>query len=100
MTRAELITGFEHVLKSHDQNGAERLSRAEVGAMVGPGDALLRDYAALDVNHDGYLTLAEILRKPLATFTCIDSNGSGSLSASEILERKDRCGPEGVQKAV
>jgi hypothetical protein len=113
-TRPGLISGFELVLKGNDQNGDGKLSRAEVEGMVDSGlvpyqkpprnyaeirDQLLRAYAAQDLDHDGYLTLAELLKQPLATFSCMDTNGNGSLSQQEIEGGMENCDSERVHVA-
>lgn len=48
-------------------------------------------YATQDLDHDGYLTLDELLKEPLVSFSCMDSNGDGRLSKTEIETGLTRC---------
>ena len=113
-TPAGLISGYELVLKGSDKNRDAKLSRAEVQEMVDAGltrngsaapakaemrDWLLRDYAAQDVDRDGYLNLDELLEEPLATFTCIDTDSDGLITQSEIQAGMGRCDTGRVHNA-
>ena len=52
----------------------------------------IEDYAAQDLNHDGFLSLDELLREPLANFGCMDRNRDGELTQGEIDAGLTRCG--------
>lgn len=107
--RAALQIGVAAVAAAHDGNGDGALDRAEVAAMVegafppearsGPGWNALRawliaGYMAQDLNGDGRLTLAELLRGPSAgasAVACGDTNGDGVTSAAEVAAGLGRC---------
>jgi Ca2+-binding EF-hand superfamily protein len=108
-----LISNARLLLKSWDKDGDGKLNQSEVQTMVneafrrmrenvrgGPTDhpelesqrrGMLAFYASQDTNHDGYLTLDELLKGPLANFDCMDSNHDGKLSNDEIFDGMDRC---------
>jgi len=111
-TREHLISGYAAVLKSWDKDGDRKLSYAEVGAMVGQSferikrqvsdgkscpyiqtqrRELMAFYQSQDANHDGYLTLDELLKLPLENFDCMDENHDSKLSHDEIVSGMDRC---------
>ena len=112
-TRDHLVSGYTNVLKSWDEDGDGKLSRSEVQTMVDAsfrmmaqsargGQAphpqletqlqeILAFYARQDTNHDGYLTLDELLKGPLANFDCMDENHDGKLSEEEVRSGFDRC---------
>lgn len=52
---------------------------------------MLGFYASQDTNADGYLTLGELLKQPLANFDCADADQDGSLSKAEVRRSFDRC---------
>ena len=109
-TRAGLISGYNLVLKSHDKDGDQRLSRAEVEGMIElmfsreSKDAQMRDfrqsliddYARQDGDGDGYLTLDELLREPLATFSCIDTDRDDKITEAEIEQGANNCPGKGI----
>ena len=97
---------YQLVLTGHDTDGDGKWSRSEVEAMMdlslsadpqqAPNrremrDRLIEDFAAQDLDRDGYLDLAELLKQPLATFTCMDADSDGSLSELEIQGGIGRC---------
>jgi len=111
-TREKVISGFDHVLKSWDKDGDNRLSRSEVEAMadewvlttrqgIRPGEVhpeleterqrIIAYYMSQDADKDGYLTLAELLKEPIATFHCADADQDGTISKSEERSAIDRC---------
>ncbi len=63
---------------------AEELKRARDGEMA--------FFSATDGNHDGSLTLEEMLRLPLATFDCLDTDRNDSIAADEISDGVGHCG--------
>ena len=44
-----------------------------------------------DANADGFVTLSELLKAPLASFDCADSNHDGILSKAEEAAAMDSC---------
>ncbi len=48
-------------------------------------------HADQDTDGDGYLTLAELLKEPLASFNCMDANGDDRLSRREVESRMVGC---------
>ena len=52
---------------------------------------ILGYYAAQDVNNDGYLSLDELLKFPLASFDCLDANDDGKVSSKEIFSGMEHC---------
>jgi len=111
-TREHLVSNMRLVLKSWDKDGDGKLSRSEVQTMVDAsfrrialsvpaGEAhpelekqrqeTLGFYASQDTNHDGYLTLDELLAGPLATFDCLDVNHDGKVSKEEAFGGMGRC---------
>ena len=108
-TRAGLTAMYGLVLAGHDTDGDGKLSQREVEAMLdasladdpqqAPGrremrDWLIEDFAAQDLDRDGYLDLAELLKQPLATFTCLDANSDDTISEPEIQRGMGRCGTD------
>lgn len=111
-TREHLVSNMKLVMKSWDKDGDGRLSRSEVQTMVDAsfrrmaqsipaGEAhpeleiqrqeMLRFYASQDTNHDGFLTLDELLKGPLANFDCMDVNHDGKVTKQEALGGFNRC---------
>ena len=104
-TRDNIVTGMTLILKSWDEDRDGKLSMAEVQGMVDAFFArvakdvsggkmtpdlerqrqeFLRFYANQDTNHDGYLSLYELLKQPLAAFDCMDANHDGKLSKDAL----------------
>ena len=111
-TREQVIAFYGAVLKAWDRDGDGKLSRAEVTAMVDEfirrarehtaeynitpdletrRQELLGFYASQDTNHDNYLTLGELLKKPLADFDCADQNHDGRVSREEVFNTMGKC---------
>jgi Ca2+-binding EF-hand superfamily protein len=111
-TREHMVAGITLVLKSWDKDGDGKLSRVEVEGMVdaffqrvakdASGGKMTADlekqrqeflsfYASQDTNHDGYLTLDELLKQPLASFDCMDANHDGRVSKDEVVSGMQRC---------
>jgi hypothetical protein len=111
-TRERLVSNMRLVLKSWDKDGDGKLSRSEVKTMVDAsfrrmaqsipaGQAhpeleiqrqeMLGFYASQDTNRDGYLTLDELLKGPLAIFACADVNHDDKVTKEEALGGFDRC---------
>jgi len=107
--RSWIRDGYQAVLAAHDRDGDGTLSRAEWTAMVGvsfpaqprPGEEvsnygevrtdLIALYDQFDTDRDGKLTLDELIRLPLATFDCMDSDRDLLLSQAEVQSGMDRC---------
>ena len=112
-TREHVVAGMTAFLKFGDKDGDGKLSRAEVAAMVdetyrrvaakyvsdGKMTASLEKqrqedlgfYTSQDTNRDGYLSLDELLKGPLATFDCLDANHDGKLSREEVFSGMEQC---------
>jgi Ca2+-binding EF-hand superfamily protein len=111
-TREHMISNFRLVLKSWDSDGDGKLSRAEVQTMVNESFRRMKQsvkdgqthpeleaqrqeflvfYASQDTNGDGYLTLEELLKGPLASFDCMDANHDGKVSQEEVFSGMERC---------
>ena len=113
-TRDGLTTTYALMLAGEDKDGDGKLSPREVEAMLDAsladnpqqaadrGDMrrqLIEDFAAQDLDRDGFLDLAELLKEPLANFTCMDANRDEQISDSEIQRGMARCGTGGVSVA-
>lgn len=105
-TREGLTAGYELVLEGNDADDDGKLSTREVRSMVASSfsanngkapehrkmhDWLVEDYAAQDTDRDGYLSLEELLKEPLATFGCMDTNSDDFLGQSETQAGLGRC---------
>ncbi|AKM09629.1 hypothetical protein [Croceicoccus naphthovorans] len=111
-TREAAISGYIKTVEYWDQDGDNKLSRSEMANMVDEAfqrplndtstvetvvdlqtqrQAILGFYTSQDTNHDGYLTLEELLAGPLATFDCMDVDGDRRLSVDETSAGMDRC---------
>jgi Ca2+-binding EF-hand superfamily protein len=111
-TREDMIAGMTAVLHSWDKDADGKLSRAEVAVMIDEffrrvaketsGARMTADlqkqrqeflgfYASQDTDRDGYLTLDELLKGPLATFDCMDENRDGKVSQEEMFSGLERC---------
>lgn len=111
-TRDHVVSEYAKVLKSWDKDGDGELSRSEVQTMIDASFQMLAKsipagqrhpeletqrremlglYAGQDTNDDGYLTLGELLKQPLANFDCADADQDGSLSKAEVRRSFDRC---------
>ena len=111
-TREHVVAGMAAVLRSWDKDGDNKLSRVEVAGMVDQfirraakyarGGKMTADlekqrqeflnlYESEDSDDDGYLTLDELLKEPLATFDCMDSNHDGKVSKEEVFSGMERC---------
>ena len=111
-TREHMVAGMSMVLKSWDKDGDSKLSHAEVQGMVDEGfrriaiDAsggkmtadlekqrqeFLGFYASQDTNRDGNLSLQELLKGPLASFDCMDSNHDNKVSQDEVFIGMRQC---------
>ena len=111
-TRDNLIAGYTSVLKAWDKDSDGRLSQTEVSAMVNEffrrtseyksGGKFTKDlerdrqmflsyYASQDANKDGYLSLDEFLKKPLASFDCLDDDHDGTVSREDAFRGIGKC---------
>ena len=109
-TRVGLIASYERLMKRIDTDGDGKASRAEWSVMVdaspmlqslsisqaqrdGLRAALMAGFDQNDSDHDGFLTIDELLAKPLFRFACLDSNHDGKISPAEMAANMDRCAP-------
>ena len=110
-SRDHVIAEYRALFKRWDKDQDGRLSPGETRALVNnliAGEArhmpaaneaqleaqrvrLLRDIAGQDANSNGYLTLSELMTRPLAIFDCVDKNHDGLLSDEEISSGMKRC---------
>ena len=111
-TRAALISSYTELFRSLDKDHDGTLDRAEVGTLVdhfialegksAPGrlstsqlarqrEQLMADIARKDKDHDGRLSLQDLLKEPLAMFDCMDRNHDGRLSSDELSSGTARC---------
>ena len=107
-TRAGLIASYERLVKRIDTDGDGKVSRAEWSVMVdaspmlqslsisqaqrdGLRAALMAGFDQNDSDHDGFLTIDELLAKPLFRFACLDANHDGKISQAEMAANMDRC---------
>jgi len=111
-TRQNLVAGYTSVLNYSDKNSDGQLSRAEISAMVNESfrriaktspegkmtDDLERQrqmflsfYASQDADNDGYLSLDEFLKQPLASFDCLDEAHDGKVSRDDAFKGIGRC---------
>lgn len=115
-TRENVIAQTRSVFGYWDHDHDGRLNQAEVEAMAAAGfplfdtgpppnvkseelerirQELFGYWRSQDTNRDGYLTLGEMLKVPLATFKCMDVNHDGKRSQEEIVGGMQRCaGPD------
>lgn len=107
--RADLVSIYRQVLKANDQDHDGGLSPVEWRAMVDlsfpeqprPGEAtdnysevraqMLDYHRRWDTDGDGLVSLDELVREPLASFDCMDSDGNQRLSEREIWPGMERC---------
>lgn len=110
-SRSHVIAEYRALFTSWDKDRDGKLSPGETQAMVdnlieaearhmpsatkvqlqAQRTRLLRDIAGEDANSNGYLTLKELMARPLAIFDCIDKNHDGMLSDAEISDGMKRC---------
>ena len=111
LSRDHVIAEYRAMFKTWDKDHDGRLSPSESRAMVDNLIAiearqmptatkaqlqaqrvrLLNDIAVEDANHDGYLTLDDLLARPLAIFDCADRDHDGNLTEKEISARMKQC---------
>lgn len=107
-TRAGLIASYESLLKKIDADGDDKVSRAEWAAMVDASpmlqslslsqaqrdalrSSLMAGFDQNDSDKDGFLTLDELLAKPLFRFACLDANHDGKVTQAEMEANMDKC---------
>ena len=111
-SREDLVCGYTTVLKTWDRDRDGRLNQLEVAAMVNeffqrvaktsPEGKMTDDlekqrqmflsfYASQDTDKDGYLTIEEFLKLPLASFDCLDEDHDGKISRDDAFKGINRC---------
>jgi Ca2+-binding EF-hand superfamily protein len=109
-SREAMATGFAKMLHNWDKDGDGKISANELVIMIGDAfpskyyaseadaqsvrEGALADYKDQDLDKDGFLTLSELLKEPMATFDCIDVNHDGVLQQDEIDSGVSRCGSD------
>jgi len=115
-TRDGLIASYTAMFTHIDTDGDGKVSRAEWETMVdaspmlqSPGlseanranlrAALMAGFERNDSDKDGFLTLDELMAKPLVRFACLDTNHDARVSQAEMEANMDRCSaPSGAGK--
>jgi len=115
-TRDALVASYTAMFKHIDTDGDGKVSRAEWVAMVdaspmlqslslsqaqrdGLRAALMVGFDQNDSDKDGFLTLDELMAKPLVRFACLDANHDGKVTQAEAEAGMDKCSaPAGVGK--
>ena len=111
-TRQNLVAGYTSVLNTWDKDSDGQLSQAEVAAMVNESfqriaktspkgtrtddiekqrQMFLSFYASQDTDKDGYLSIDEFLKQPLASFDCLDEDRDGKVSRDDAFRGIGRC---------
>jgi Ca2+-binding EF-hand superfamily protein len=111
--RADLITFYRQSLEASDRDNDGKLSHSEWMAMVDtsfpeqprPGEEtdnyaevrtdVIAEHRRLDSDGDGLVTFDELIREPLASFDCMDSDGNQRLSEAESWSGMARCASPG-----
>ncbi|MBD3733298.1 MAG: hypothetical protein IE934_11345 [Sphingopyxis sp.] len=98
-TRARVVSEFQLVIKSHDRDADGKLNSSEIQSMIDQSglqpdlrERALQEYLRQDLDKDGYLDIAELIKEPLATFDCIDANRDDHIGRPEIEASALRCG--------
>lgn len=108
-SRDSVTTGVRQMLDVNDRDHDGRLSLAEWTAMVdavfplsprpnqasSDHDEMRRSSLDMrrfeDANADGFLSLEELLRRPLENFDCMDSNHDRVVTQAETWRGMDQC---------
>jgi len=107
-TRDALVKSYTALFKHIDTDGDGKVSRAEWAAMVdaspmlqslslsqaqrdGLRAALMAGFEQNDSDKDGFLTLDELMAKPLVRFACLDANHDGKVTQAEAEAGMDKC---------
>jgi len=107
-TRSGLIASYSAMFKRVDSDGDGKVSRAEWEVMVdaspmlqsqglsetqrnGLRAALMAGFEQNDSDKDGFLTLDELMAKPLVRFACLDANHDARVTQAEAEAGVDLC---------
>jgi hypothetical protein len=112
ITLAKMRHQFEVMLAADDRDHDHRISRAEGDRLFGVAyspthvaltaanrAAFKRDFAEEftreDENHDGFLTVDEMVQSRVPDFRCMDANHDGSVTKTEVGAAMARCAESG-----
>jgi len=115
-TRDGLVASYTAMFKRIDTDHDDRISRAEWETMADASPmlraqglsetnrtnlrtALMAGFDQNDSDRDGFLTLDELMAKPLFRFACLDANHDARVTQAEMVAGMDKCSaPAGVAK--
>ena len=116
LTREALVKNYDAMFRHIDTDGDGKISRAEWTVMVDASPmlqstslspaqrealraSLMAGFDQNDSDKDGFLTLDELLARPLVRFACLDANHDGKVTQTEAEAGMDKCSaPAGVTK--
>jgi hypothetical protein len=107
-TRDGLIASYTALFTRIDTDADGKISRAEWETMVDASPLLQsldmsqtqraalrapleRQFDESDSDKDGFLTLDELMAKPLVRFACLDTNHDARITQAEIEANMERC---------
>ena len=107
-TRDGLVANYSAMFKRIDADHDDKISRTEWEVMVDASPmlhaqglsetnrtnlraALMAGFDQNDSDKDGFLTLDELIAKPLFRFACLDANHDARVTQAEMAAGMDRC---------
>jgi Ca2+-binding EF-hand superfamily protein len=111
-TRDGVIASYTAMFKHIDTDGDGKVSRAEWEVMVDASPmlqslsltqstraslraTLMAGFDQNDSDKDGFLTLDELMAKPLLRFACLDTNHDAKVTQAEMEANMDKCSAPG-----